>query len=228
MSNNFTALVPMKGISERVPDKNIRTLNQKPACHWVLESLSSSDYINEIIVNTDSEKIKDIVSIFEKVKVLDRADYLLGNEISIQPLIEHDLGFSRNEFILQTHSTNPLLTTKTIDLAIESYLQNISTHDSLMSVTPIKQRFYFQDGKAINHDPRKLIQTQLLEPIYHENSCMYIFSKQLNRALGSRIGSNPFFFEMNPFEATDIDEWHDFHWAEYLLKNRNNLFAEHI
>ena len=69
MSNNFTALVPMKGISERVPDKNIRTLNQKPACHWVLESLSSSDYINEIIVNTDSEKIKDIVSIFEKVNL---------------------------------------------------------------------------------------------------------------------------------------------------------------
>lgn len=220
MSINFTALVPMKGHSERVPDKNIRTLHEKPACHWVLESLTSSDYIDEIIVNTDSEKIKAIVSKFKKVRIIDRPEYLLGNAVSIQPLIEHDLRYSKNEFILQTHSTNPLLTTKTINLAIESYLDNKTKYDSLMSVTPVKQRFYFQDGKAVNHDPKNLIQTQLLKPIYHENSCMYIFSKQLNLKLGSRIGSNPFFFEMNPFEAADIDEWHDFHWAEYLLKSR--------
>ena len=220
MPIKFTALVPMKGHSERVPDKNIRNLNEKPACHWVLESLSQSNYINEIIINTDSEKIKTTVSNFQKVTVLNRPEYLLGNAVSIQPLIEYDLRFSRNEYILQTHSTNPLLTTKTIDLAIESYLENKLKHDSLMSVTPVKQRFYFQDGKAVNHDPKNLIQTQLLEPIYHENSCMYIFSKRVNIDLGSRIGNNPFFFEMNPYEATDIDEWHDFHWAEYLLRSR--------
>jgi len=220
MSVKFTALVPMKGHSERVPDKNIRTLNEKPACHWVLESLSYSDYIDEIIINTDSQKIKAAVSNFQKVKIIDRPEYLLGDVVSIQPLIEHDLRISRNEYILQTHSTNPLLTTKTIDLAIESYLENKLKYDSLMSVTPVKQRFYFKDGKAVNHDPKNLIQTQLLEPIYHENSCIYIFSKQVNLDLGSRIGANPFFFEMNPYEATDIDEWHDFHWAEYLLRSR--------
>ena len=70
MSVKFTALVPMKGHSERVPDKNIRTLNEKPACHWVLESLSYSDYIDEIIINTDSQKIKAAVSNFQKVKII--------------------------------------------------------------------------------------------------------------------------------------------------------------
>ena len=41
-----TALVPMKGNSERVPNKNIRQLNGKPVCHWILEALSSSKYVD--------------------------------------------------------------------------------------------------------------------------------------------------------------------------------------
>ena len=42
-----TALVPMKGNSERVPNKNIRELHGKPVCHWILESLSRSKYVDE-------------------------------------------------------------------------------------------------------------------------------------------------------------------------------------
>ena len=51
------ALVPMKGHSERVPDKNIRLLADKQAFHWIIESLSQSKYIDEIIINTDSPEI---------------------------------------------------------------------------------------------------------------------------------------------------------------------------
>src|SRR6056300_702813 len=101
----------MKGNSERVPDKNIRELNGKPVCHWILESLSRSKYVSEVIINTDSPKIKEIVSEFDIVKVIDRPDYLLGDAVSIQPLIAHDIEYSKNENILQTHSTNPLLKT---------------------------------------------------------------------------------------------------------------------
>jgi len=82
-----TATLPMKGNSERVPNKNIRLLNGKPVCHWIIESLSRSKYIDEIIINTDSEKIKEIVSDFKLVKILDRPDFLLGDAVSMQPLL---------------------------------------------------------------------------------------------------------------------------------------------
>ena len=42
----------MKGNSERVPNKNIRLLNGKPVCHWILEALSRSKYIDEIITRS--------------------------------------------------------------------------------------------------------------------------------------------------------------------------------
>ena len=218
-----TALVPMKGNSERVPNKNIRLLNGKPVCHWIIESLSLSKYISEIIINTDSQKIKEIVSNFELVRVIDRPDFLIGDAISIQPLIAHDIEYAKNEYIFQTHSTNPLLTTKTIDQAIETYFENLEKNDALFSVTPFQQRFYFKNGKPVSHDPKNLIQTQLLDPIFHENSCMYIFSRETNRKVKNRLGNNPFFFEMDHLEAADIDEWHDFLWTEFLMKQKHKI-----
>ena len=219
-NKKVTALVPMKGNSERVPNKNIRPLNGRPVCHWILETLSKSKYVDEIIINTDSQKVKEIVAEFDLVKVIDRPGYLLGDAVSIQPLIAHDIEYAKNEIILQTHSTNPLLKTKTIDAAIESYLDNQKNHDALFSVTPVQQRYYFKNGKAVNHDPGHLIQTQMLEPLLHENSCMYIFSRETNRRVKNRLGKNPHFFEMNHLEAVDIDEWHDFLWAEFLMMQK--------
>lgn len=212
-----TALVPMKENSTRVPDKNIRDLNGKPVCHWIIETLSKSKYIDEIIINTDSEKIVNLVSNFDKVKVINRPKHLLGDEISIQPLIAHDIEFAKNELILQTHSTNPLLKHITIDDAIEKFIKNSKQYDALFSVTPFQQRFYYKDVTPINHNPKNLIQTQLLEPIYHENSCIYIFSRETNRKVKNRLGKNPMIYEMEHLESVDIDEMHDFLWAEFLI-----------
>lgn len=213
----ITATVPMKGNSVRVPNKNIKPLNGKPLCKWIIEALSKSKFIDEIIVNTDSKEIKEIVAEFELVKIIDRPDFLLGDHVSMQPLLEYDIEFAKNDIIFQTHSTNPLLTTKTIDKAIEFFFKNQNKNDALFSVTPIQQRFYLKNGIPINHDPQNMIQTQLLEPIYHENSCLYIFSRETNRKVKNRIGTNPYFFEMNPLEAVDIDEMYDFLWAEFLM-----------
>ncbi|MBK0380687.1 acylneuraminate cytidylyltransferase family protein [Mucilaginibacter segetis] len=215
-----TALVPMKGHSERVPHKNIRPLEGKPAFHWVMETLSASPYINEILVNTDSPEIAESAKAnFDKVKVLIRPDFLLGDMVSIQPLIAYDIEQTDAEYFLQTHSTNPLLTTESVNKAIEAFFAQ-QEHDALFSVTEVKQRFYWADGKGINHDPKVLIRTQDLPPIYHENSCFYIFSKTTNRKIQSRLGSNPMMFEIERLEAADIDDMEDFYWAEFLLKRK--------
>jgi CMP-N-acetylneuraminic acid synthetase len=220
----ITALVPMKGHSERVPNKNIRTLAGKPAFHWILESLSKSKYIDEIVINTDSEEIAKSASNNFKVTILKRPEFLLGDMVSIQPLIEYDLSQTDGEFYLQTHSTNPLVTTVTIDKAIEAFFAQ-QEHDALFSVTEIKTRFYWPDGTGINHDPKHLIRTQDLEPIFEENSCIYIFSKETNERTNNRLGSNPMMFPMERLESVDIDTMEDFYFAEHLLlqkmKNEN-------
>jgi len=219
--SQIVALVPMKGHSERVPQKNIRPLAGRPAFHWVLESLSQSKYVKQIVINTDSKDIAQSASDNFEVTILDRPDFLLGDMVSIQPLIEYDLSQTSAEYYLQTHSTNPLVTADTIDRAIEAFFSQ-SDHDALFTVTPIKTRFYWPDGRGINHDPMKLIRTQDLEPIYEENSCLYLFSKTTNIKTGNRLGSKPMMYPMERLEAVDIDDIEDFYWAEYLLNKRQN------
>jgi len=219
-SKCIVALVPMKAHSERVPNKNIAIINGRPLYFWILNALSRSMYIKEIVVNTDSPIIaKGVLENF-RVTIIDRPLALRGDMVGIQPLIEHDLSQTSGQYYLQTHSTNPLLTTKAIDESIEAYFQDQSC-DSLFSVTAIKKRFFWGDKSPINHDPSILLRTQDLEPIYEENSCIYIFSRDSNEKNKNRLGSRPKMFELNPMEAVDIDVPDDFIWAEYLLVKNN-------
>jgi len=213
------ALVPMKAHSERVPGKNIKDLCGKPAFFWIIESLEECKYIDEIIINTDSEEIAQMASGFKSITILERPEHLLGDHIGIQPLIEYDLSNSHGDFYLQTHSTNPLVSSSTLEKAIESFFSQ-SEYDALFSVTPVQSRFFWKNGKAINHDPDNLIRTQDLEPIYEENSCFYIFSKETNKKTENRLGSNPMMFPIHPLEAVDIDNMEDFYWAEFLLTKK--------
>ena len=121
----IAALVPMKGHSERVPHKNIRLLNGKPACLWVLEKMNNCKYIKEIIVDTDDEEIADVVKNVDKVKIVERPEFLLGDMVGIQPLIAYDMKQSSCDFFLQTHSTNPCVNPVTYEKAIRA--KNIMT-----------------------------------------------------------------------------------------------------
>ena len=54
---NIVVLLPMKGNSERVPNKNLKLFNGKPLFHAVIDELNKSKYINKVIINTDSDLI---------------------------------------------------------------------------------------------------------------------------------------------------------------------------
>jgi len=220
----IVALVPMKGHSERVPNKNLRPFCGKPLCHWTILSLQKSRYVRDIVVNTDSEEIaQNIRQNFERVKIIDRPAEIRGDFVSMNVIIAYDLSQLPGEHFLQTHSTNPLLSTETIDKAIDLYFRNLGMHDSLFTVTRHNARFYWSDGKPINHDPQELIRTQDLTPILEENSNLYIFSRESFKRSGNRrVGLRPYLFEISKFEAIDIDEEDDFLLAELLCQAKLN------
>ena len=215
------ALLFMKGHSERVPRKNIKPLCGRPLLHWILEALTKSRYVGEIVINTDDEEIARKATAHFDVTIHMRPEYLLtitSNEAS--QIMAYDLSIMEGEYFIQSHSTNPLLKTDTIDRAIEIYFKNLDKHDSLFSVTPFQKRLFWEDGRPINHDPASLIKTQELPVVYEENSCIYIFSRNVFEAVGNRIGRRPMMFPMDPFESVDIDEPIDFSIAEALMADR--------
>ena len=174
-----------------------------------------------VVQHTDSDIVSDsAISMSKKVKIHKRIPELCGDLIPMNEIINYDINNSDGDFYIQTHSTNPLLKVETINNALQFFQNNITDYDSVYSVTKRQARFYFENMKAVNHNPNELLRTQDLPPLFEENSCFYIFSKESFKSNSNkRIGKRPHIFKMNKLESVDIDENDDFILAELIHKN---------
>jgi CMP-N-acetylneuraminic acid synthetase len=211
----------MRHHSQRVPGKNYRLLAGKPLYQHIIETLLSVPEISTVVVDTDSALIMDgLRRDFPQVIVLPRPENLCEDTISMNEILLYDTSRVGADFYLQTHSTNPLLRPETISKAIQTFLADYPAHDSLFSVTRIQTRLYDQHGNALNHDPEILLQTQDLPPVYEENSCIYIFTRENLERRHNRLGERPLMFKMDADEAWDIDEELDFAITDLLMQQR--------
>jgi len=221
------AIVPIKHESTRVPKKNYRDFNGYPLYYHIVKTLLKSNYIDKIIIDTNSDVVKNGISAYfnlDKIIIYDRPEYLWSGDTPVNKLlinVINELNLNA-DFYIQTHTTNPLLKIETIDNSIKQFLEKKSNgYDSLFSVKKVQTRFYNNDDEivtAINHNPNELIPTQDLKPMYEENSCIYIFTKDIIVNKNHRIGYNPYMFLMSDIESQDIDTEYDFLVAKLLHK----------
>jgi len=221
----ISAYIPIKEHSSRIPNKNFKLMNDKPLFYWVINTLEGLNEIGEIVINTDSKLLITQMNDykFTKIKFINRAVKLCGDDVSVNSIILNDLPYIKNEIILQTHVTNPLVKAATFTDSIKKFHNNRKNNDSLFSVNRYQKRFYNKDILPINHDPSRLIKTQDLDPLYVENSCIYIFTKESIKEAKARIGLNPLLYPMNEYESFDIDWPEDFKFVEGLLKTNQIL-----
>ncbi|QIB68169.1 acylneuraminate cytidylyltransferase family protein [Aminipila butyrica] len=219
---DVVALLPIKLNSERVKGKNFRNLCGRPLYQWILETLLSCNNVKKIVVNTDSlELIDNLNKSYPQIKTILRPEFLRGDNVSMNKIIEYDLSVCLDEeFFIQTHTTNPLISGETIDLAIERFFENLNKNDSLFSVNRIQSRTYWGNGKGINHTLGELKRTQDLEPIFEENSNLFIFSRQSFLNSRSRVGTMPILYETPKNESFEIDEEEDFALIEQLVRGK--------
>ena len=220
-----TALLPMKANSDRVPGKNFRIINNKPLFRWILDELLAVPAISKVIINTDARrKISPLLAEDARVILRDRDDSICGDFVSMNKVIDDDVRNVPSDVYLMTHTTNPLITARTIGAALSKFQAEAERGDadSLFSVNEVQGRFYDKNISPINHDPNRLIRTQDLEPWFEENSCLYLFTKASFIESGSRIGKRPAMFVTPKLESIDIDDQADWELASALLSQRSD------
>ena len=217
----IAALVPMRHHSQRVPGKNYRPLAGRPLYHHILQALLACPEVSQVVVDTDSPEIlAGLKQSFPQVTALERPAYLRADAVPMNEVLIYDTSQVEADLYLQTHSTNPLLRSETISGAIQSLLGSYPAYDSLFSVTRLQTRLWDQLGRAINHNPAILLQTQNLPPVYEENSCLYIFNRQTLALRRNRLGERPMMYEIDAAEAWDIDEEIDFLICDLLVSQQ--------
>ena len=116
------ALVPMKHTSVRVRGKNYRMFQGQPLCYWVLKTLRACPQITQIVVDTDSKEIiemlaKDFPAVEQgknsdlrvpPIVLLDRPAELL-NDPPMNEILLHDTAVFPADFYLQVRASRALL-----------------------------------------------------------------------------------------------------------------------
>ena len=216
------ALLPMKANSERVKGKNFRDFGGKPLFSWILDTLKSVSTIDAVVINTDAREILIENGLIENERIIirDRKAEICGDFVSMNVIINDDIQNIDADIFLMTHTTNPFLSKKSVEAALSQFKDALShrTANSLFTVNKVQERFYDSNAKALNHDPKRLVRTQDLEPWYQENSNLYLFTKEGFGTTHARIGSKPMMLETPLFESTDIDTPDDWDLGEVMVE----------
>lgn len=220
---SIVALLPMKANSERVRGKNFRPIAGKPLYRWVLDALLAEPRVGRVVINTDARAELAAAGLGgdtdPRVVLRDRPSELRGDMVSMNLVLADDVRAVPADTYLMTHTTNPLLSTRTIGAMIDRYeeARDAGEADSLFTVTRHQTRFYGLGGEPLNHDPENLLRTQDLPPYLEENSVAYLFGPEGFARTGARIGTRPVMYETPALESVDIDEPSDWYLAESLL-----------
>ena len=131
------AIIPIKHESTRVPKKNYRDFNGFPLYYHIIKTLLASKYINTIVIDTNSDVVKQGINkyfITNKIIIYDRPEYLWAGDTPVNKLLINVIeSLNLNaDFYIQTHTTNPLLKTETLDASIKTFLEKRNSgYDSL-------------------------------------------------------------------------------------------------
>ena len=212
------AIIPARGGSKRLPQKNIKILGEIPLlAHSILYAQANNDIVDEIYVSTDDEEIKRVAIQFG-AKIVNRPQSLSGDleptVSALKNVLEQIDDKVENVILLQ--ATNPLRPVNLLKEAFEIYKEK--KIDSLFTVSQNYQKLgKIENNKFIPFNYTIGQRSQDLEPLFYENGLLYISKAKL--ILESKILSeNAFPLKMNHiFANVDIDDQNDFDYAEYLL-----------
>lgn len=214
--SNTIAIIPARGGSKRLPNKNILPLGGLPLLAYSILFAQKQGFINEVCVSTDDEEIKK-VALQYGAKVIDRPVAISGDLEPTITALQHVLDTIEDEVenVILLQPTNPLRPEFLLSEAFELFEKN--NLESLFTVSRDQHKLgKIIDGNFIPFNYKPGQRSQDLEPLYFENGLLYI-AKAVLIEKGELMNENsyPLLVE-HPFAKVDIDTQEDFDYAEYL------------
>jgi CMP-N-acetylneuraminic acid synthetase len=213
------AIIPARGGSKRLPQKNIKLLDGIPLLSFsILFAQVNSEIIDEVYVSTDDQDIKRIALEYG-AKVIDRPAAISGDHEPTVSALKHVLESTDSDIdnVILLQPTNPIRPENLLKDTFEIYQKE--NCNSLFTVSRNHKKFgKIVEQKFVPYNYKIGQRSQDLEPLYFENGLLYITKASL--ILESIIISEDAFpFEIDHiFAGVDIDTQEDFDYAKYLYQ----------
>lgn len=208
-----------------MPRKNIRSLGGKPLLAYTIEAALEAGISAPLIVSTDDDEIAAVAKEYG-AEVMMRPRELAADDSPTEATLCHVLDIKEKEgvqadWVMTLSPTSPFRTCQSICSFYEAAIAGGKDTDCYMSVTEDLGDFWRlkTDGFAERLFPDAPRQQQSREPLYEENSAIYVTRVEALRRTGIILGESVVPIALDPLEALDINTAHDFRIAESLILN---------
>ena len=221
-------VIPARGGSKRIPNKNIKKVCGQPMIYWPLMKIAKLFSKEQILVSTDSIEIKNVVE-NKGIKIPFIRPHNLSDDFTTSiEVLKHSLKWFEEkkfsvDYVVMIYPTAILLDEMDIKNAFVT-IKNDMNCDIIMSGTtyphPI-QRSFFEDsnGYAKMSNPDTFLKrTQDLPNAIHDVGQFYIFRSNLVRSNADITSSNIRIHKLSPKKAIDIDNIEDLDLAKMRMK----------
>lgn len=224
------AIIPARGGSKGIPNKNILKINDKPLIAWSIEHALSSKSIDSVWVSSDSEEIISIAKKYGANSII-RPDSISGDEASSESAWLHALDIIEKHMevslIVGMQATSPVRGPTDLDDAIQAF--NDQKLDSLISVTEIRDHNVWtmteKGPEPVNYDFMNRKRRQDTDVRYLENGSFYLFKPKILRTTNNRIGGKIGFYHQELYKMFQIDDHEDLTLCKAII---NGYFPQKI
>lgn len=225
------AVIPARAGSVGLPDKNIREFHGKPLLAWTIEAAKACEYIDNIVVSTDSKNYADVAQQYGVKTPFLRPEYLSGSNASLIDVLQHvvaELKSRGTEFdvLVCLQPTSPLRTAVHIKEALELFQSIADPNKSIASVFELPQKLAWVLQANTEGQLRFLDSSLQSQNNYRRqhNSAVYmpngaIFIMQTTKII-SQYTDHTYPYVMPEQASADIDTLADFAQAELVLKSQ--------
>ena len=212
-------IIPARGGSKRIPDKNITSLNGNPLISYAIKA--SLEVTDEVYVSTDSETIAGVARECG-AKTLKRPKEMSTDFSPTNLAIEHFLSSVEDiNYFACVQATSPLLTSVYLQKAIEKIKE--SDYDSIISVVESIGFYWNSSRQPINFTRNKRPRTQDMRKWYAENGAFYLTSKERFLTTNNLINGSVGFIEIPKALSFEIDTYEDLFIIESIMKNSRKV-----
>lgn len=221
-------IIPARGGSKGISNKNIRELKGKPLLAYTIEASRESSKLNDFILSTDSQTIADYAEQYGLTTNALRPHELASDTAKSIDVVkyevvkyERDIG-CRIDVIVLLQPTTPMRTAADIDHAIDIFYK--SEADSLISVYEASEvhpyvMYYCEKDrlKSILEEGHKFLRRQEFKPVYVRNGALYIAKRDQVMEQNSIVCERPVAYIMPRERSVNIDEPFDLEIAEWMM-----------
>lgn len=223
----IVALIPARGGSKGIPDKNIRDIKGKPLIAYTIEAARNSQYIDEVIVSTDSERIRQVAMQYQASAPFLRPETLATDTAKTIDVVLHTIEYLHGkeedyDYLVLLQPTSPLRTQRDIDGAIEKFMecgeQGLASV-SQVSDSPILIRKIDEKTNRMENlmETSSTIRRQDMPDYYRINGGIYI-NRVADISPTTSFNDNKVFYIMSKQHSVDVDEYIDLEIVKYYLE----------